>query len=97
MKKRRVYFSVWGRKTNDLPIAQYAVADKFTADSEAVAASIARTTGLSWCGGPHPDGISLPSGERHYHGTLGESLHTGGWCPRAEVWFSIDGGGKCAD
>ena len=91
MKKRRVYFSVWGRRVDELRhIAAYAVADEYTSDEDAVAWSIARTTGLSWCGGPRYDGMALPERSPHYQGTLGEVLSTGGYCPVAEVWFSID-------
>lgn len=73
-----------------MPGNGYAVQQPYESASEAVARSIARRTGLVWCGGPRSDGIADGgAGDAHFVGTLGSPAHGGGWTPRMEVWFSI--------
>ena len=88
----RVYFNAWGAKIGELRLAEYAMRRPGESPSEAVARSIARTTGLAWCGRVRSEGYGLTRGvvdSAHYAGTVGEPCSGGGWTPVAEIWFSI--------
>lgn len=82
----RVRFSMWGA-VDGLEVARFAVVRDGESRINAVARSVARSTGLVWCGGPSLD--SSGPGAAIYHGTLGRAVDGGGWSPVAEVWLSV--------
>jgi hypothetical protein len=93
MSAKRINFSTWGHK-NGLRLAGYAIDTDGLGRAEAVAQSIARTTGLRWCGGLRSEGTSIPDGADHYAGTLGRPCRDGGYTPVTEIWFAISPGGR---
>lgn len=89
---RRIEIQAWGRGRGIDALDGYAMRHEYESPNEAVARSIARRTGLQWCGGPRSDGCVLDRGEAqayHFSGTLGEPCPGGGWTPRVDVWFAI--------
>lgn len=95
MAKRQIPIKYWGRGVEELRFARYALCAGDDRPHEAVARSIARTTGLEWTS-LRFDGLAVSSSgtSKHWCGTLGKPLRSGGWSPVAEVWFSIPLGGK---
>jgi hypothetical protein len=84
----RVRFGIWGAgAVDELKVASFAVVRDGESRIDAVARSVARSTGLVWCGGPSLE--SSGPGAAIYHGTLGRPLDSGGWSPVAEVWLSV--------
>ena len=56
-----------------------------------VTRSLERRTGLTICGGPRDEGVSLSRGRptsHHYACTLGRPARGGGYTPLAEVWWA---------
>lgn len=95
---KRVKIKVWGAAAGRFNFASFAIVPDGESSSYAIARSIARTTGLEWCGGPCGDGYNADS--MHYHGTLGKPIprkRGGGWSVVAELWFSVPRGENGAD
>ena len=89
-KMKTITVSTWGK----MGIGKIRVRrDVCGFDVDAVRKSIERRTGLSFCGGPRHDGTSLDGRgqpeSRHYQGTLGRHLRTGGYSVEGELWFAI--------
>ncbi len=76
----------------DDALSGYAIRRDHETNADAVERSIARRTGLEWCGGPRSDGLAVHGDvvtAAHYAGTLGRPCFGGGWSPVADVWFSV--------
>lgn len=85
-----IHFSVWGAGTSELNIASYARCDYLTKPYEAVVASIERSSGLVFCGGPRDDGYCPRTRQTTYSGTLGKPSPYGGCNVVCNIWFTID-------
>lgn len=90
--KKRVYFSAWGNKVNQLNLPAYAVGKEYETKLEAVVRACERKSGLVCCAGPRSEGTALEKGKpyaNHYAFTLGYPAYGGGFNPVAQVWISI--------
>ncbi len=88
---RRIHFSTWGPRADELDLPAYAMRRDDGDEIGAICRAIERTTRLDvvTC---RPDGVSLSRGKpdsRHYQLTLGRPCPGGGWTPKAEIWVAI--------
>jgi hypothetical protein len=89
---KTIKISTWG-KMGLGTITVRVPSDGYTTECQAIASSIERRTGLSFCGGPRNEGASMDSHGRpestHYQGTLGRPCRTGGYSVEGEIWFAV--------